>query len=201
MKRLTYIFEFLGLLLFAGCASVPMGSLEDDIKAKSFIPLAGKASLYIYRNENFGGAIPMTVAVNGKTLGQTAAMTFFRLDVPSGKYNVESHAENVSTLSLDAEAGKNYYIWQEVKMGMWMARSLLQQVSEATGREAVRQCKLIASSLKSDEMQPSEPSITIPAQPGDSISLRLRELEAMRKDGLITEEEYRSKRSQLLEKL
>ncbi len=37
------------------------------------MPAPNKASLYIYRNESFGAAIPMTVAVNGKALGQTAA--------------------------------------------------------------------------------------------------------------------------------
>jgi hypothetical protein len=199
MRRLKTLLELLMILIVSGCASVPMGSLEDDVKAKNFTPPSGKASIYIYRNENLGGAIPMTVAVNGRTLGQTAAMTFFRLDIPSGKYNVESHAENVSTLSLTTEAGNNYYIWQEVKMGMWMARSLLQQVNETTGKEAVNQCKLIATSLKADDL-PS-PDSSINTQPSDSASQKLRELETMKKDGLITEEEYQKKRGQILEKL
>jgi hypothetical protein len=41
---------------------------------------------------------------------------------------------------MDAEAGKTYYIWQEVKMGLWMARSLLQEVDEETGRKGVSEC-------------------------------------------------------------
>lgn len=199
MRRLTTLFALLMLFLFVGCASVPMSSLEDDAKAKNFTPPTGKVSLYIYRNENFGGAIPMTVSVNGRNLGQTAARTFFRLDVPSGKYNVESHAENVSTLSLSTEAGNNYYIWQEVKMGMWMARSLLQQVSEAVGKDAVNQCKLIAATLKTDDLQPADSSDR--TQPSDSASQKLRELETMKKDGLISEDEYQKKRGQILEKL
>ena len=199
MRRLKTLLALLMVLLVAGCASVPMGSLEDDVKAKTFAPPAGKASLYIYRNENFGGAIPLTVAVNGRTLGQTGPMTFFRLDVPSGKYNVESHAENVSALSLTTEAGNNYYIWQEVKMGMWMARSLLQQVDEAKGKEAVNQCKLIATTLKADDLPTTDSSSS--KQLSDSTAQKLRELETIKKDGLITEEEYQKKRSQILEKL
>lgn len=48
----------------------------------------------------------MTVSVNGRALGQAAAQTYFRLNIVPGKYNIESHAENVSTLALPVEAGK-----------------------------------------------------------------------------------------------
>lgn len=41
------------------------------------------------------------------------------------------------------QAGKNYFVWQEVKMGLWMARSALQTVDEATGRKGVAECKRI----------------------------------------------------------
>jgi hypothetical protein len=44
-----------------------------------------------------------------------------------------------------ATAGKNYFVWQEVKMGMWAARSALQEVDEKTGRDAIKECKLIAT--------------------------------------------------------
>lgn len=199
MSRLTKLFLLWLVLVITGCASVPMASIEEDIKAKSFATPANKASLYIYRNENFGGAIPLSVAVNGRVLGQTAAMTYFKLDVLPGKYTIESYAENVSTLNVSAEAGNNYYIWQEVKMGMWMARSLLQQVDEATGTAAVKQCKLAATTLQVDEIRPIESSGN--AQPGNSTAQKLRELELMKKDGLITDEEYQTKRAKTLEGL
>ncbi|MDX7898391.1 hypothetical protein SJS28_04350 [Aeromonas media] len=41
------------------------------------------------------------------------------------------------TLILSTEAGKNYYVWQEVKMGLLMARSKLSQVSEGEGKKGV----------------------------------------------------------------
>lgn len=193
------------VLLLSGCASVPMAPLEQDAKAKDFSPIPNKASLYIYRNESFGAAIPMTVSVNGKALGQTAAQTYFRLNLPPGKYNVESHAENVSSLSLTTEAGKNYFVWQEVKMGMWMARSLLQQTDESTGRAGVMESRLIASSISESDLSPlgAQPaSSSAPAAPSsDTTSQRLRELQNLRKDGIITEDEFQKKRAQLLEKL
>ena len=40
-------------------------------------------------------------------------------------------------------AGKNYYVWQEVKMGLLMARSKLSQVSEEEGKQGVMESKLV----------------------------------------------------------
>ncbi len=56
-------------------------------------------------------------------------------------YIAHSIAENNATLKLNTEAGKSYFVWQEVKMGMWMARAQLQQVDEAIGRKGVVECK------------------------------------------------------------
>ena len=75
MKKLTALVLTLLLALLSGCASVPMASLEQDTQAKDFSPIPNKAALYIYRNEMFGAAIPMSVSVNGRVLGQTAAPT------------------------------------------------------------------------------------------------------------------------------
>lgn len=195
MNKLAVSITVILLLVLSGCAAVPMAPLEQDAKAKEFVPTQERAALYIYRNENFGGAIPMAVAVNGKSIGQTAAKTFFLLNILPGKYTVESHAENVSSLSLTAEAGKNYFVWQEVKMGMWMARSLLQQVDEANGRAGVAESKLIATSVTESDLLP-------PGQaPANDAAQKLRDLQNLRKDNVITEEEFQKKRQELLEKL
>lgn len=204
MKPIAGIFAAAIILLLTGCASVPMAPMEIDAKAKEFLPAPNKASLYVYRNENFGAAIPMTVSVNGKTLGQTAAQTYFRLNIMPGKYTVESHTENVSSHSLSAEAGKNYFVWQEVKMGMWSARSLLQQVDENTGRAGVIESKLIASAVSDNDVAPLDTPIATPsplqAPSSDSATKKLRELQNLQKDGIITEDEFQKKKLQLLEK-
>ncbi|MGA7750160.1 MAG: DUF2846 domain-containing protein [Gallionella sp.] len=204
MKNFLVLLAGALIVLLSGCASVPMASLDQDTKAKDFSPLLGKASLYIYRNENFGGAFPMTVSVNGKTLGQTAARTYFRLNLNPGKYTITSNAENVSNLDLTVDAGMNYYVWQEVKMGMWSAGSLLQQVDESKGRAGVTESKLIASSVSDNELTtsdaPAKPSPETSTPMNESVSQKLRELESLRKDGVITEGEFQKKKQQLLEK-
>jgi hypothetical protein len=205
MKHILGIFTAAIVLLLSGCASVPMAPMDQDAKAKEFLFAPGKASVYIYRNETMGAAIPMTVTINGKALGQTAAQTYFRLNVMPGKYNVESHAENVSSLPLSVEPGKNYFVWQEVKMGMWMARSLLQQVDDQTGRAGVMESKLVASVVSDNDLTPLDAqeakSASPPGAPGEPVGQKLRELQSLRKDGVITEDEFQKKKQQLLEKL
>ena len=86
----------------------------------------------------------MTVSLNGKVAGQTGPQTYFVWEVDPGSHEIASHTENVSTLKLTTEAGKTYYVWQEVKMGAFMARSLLQQArSRRSDREDSGMCLAI----------------------------------------------------------
>ncbi|HXH64023.1 MAG TPA: DUF2846 domain-containing protein [Mariprofundaceae bacterium] len=133
------------LSLLGGCATVPMASLDKDNQAKTFQAPPQASRIYIYRNENMGGAIPMAVSVDGKTVGQTGPKTYFMLDVAPGKHRIESLTENVASLTLNTEQGKSYYVWQEVKMGLWSARSALHEVSAAQGQKGVMECKLAQS--------------------------------------------------------
>jgi len=131
-------------LLMGGCASVPMASPEADAKAKTFaVPTDGTANLYIYRNESFGSAIKMPLLLDGMTIGDTGPHTYVLKQVSAGKHTVVSKTENDATLDIDAISGRNYFVWQEVKMGAFSAGSALHQVDESEGTEAVKDCKLI----------------------------------------------------------
>jgi hypothetical protein len=120
-----------------------MASPEQDTAAKSFATKPGKANIYVYRNETMGAAIKMPVALNGKLVGDTASKTYMVIEVPPGKHTITSKTENDSAVTVDAAAGRNYFLWQEVKMGFATARSNLQQVDENAGRAGVQECKLI----------------------------------------------------------
>ncbi|MBR9867150.1 MAG: DUF2846 domain-containing protein [Oceanospirillales bacterium] len=181
-------------LLVTGCASVPMEAPVKDTESKQFVPDPDKASLYIYRNEILGAAIPMSVFINGKNLGQTASKTYFHLSLIPGQYDIDSTAENNCSLSLSVEPNQNYFVWQEIKMGMWMARCALHEVSQQEGRDGVTESKLI-------KMQISEEDILPQGQSADSVATKIRELNELYKDGLITEDEYLSKKKALLDQL
>jgi len=136
----------LAIGLATGCASVPMASADKDAAAKTFAVKPDKANIYVYRNETFGAAIKMPVALDGKLVGDTASKTYMKLEVPPGQHMILSKTENDSTVRVNAVAGNNYFVWQEVKMGMWQARSNLQLVDDKVGKAGVNECKLIEHS-------------------------------------------------------
>ena len=131
-------------LAISGCATSPVATDSLDQAAKTFIPKPGKANVYVYRNEMFGGAVSMEVFLNGQSVGRTGAQTYLLLEVPPGKHTITSKAENESRVELTVEAGKNYFVWQEVKMGIMSARNQLQVVNETAGRAGVAESKLLA---------------------------------------------------------
>ena len=142
LKKLMAAAAIAGGMALTGCASVPMASPEKDQQAKTYAVKPGKANIYVYRNENFGAAIKLPVVADGKAVGDTAAKTYLLLEAAPGRHTLVSKAENDSTLEVDTQAGQNYFVWQEVKMGVMSARSKLQLVDEATGKAGVEECKL-----------------------------------------------------------
>lgn len=134
----------LAMLLLGGCASVQMASDADDAVAKKFTTKPDSARIYIYRNETFGAAIKMPVSIDGQIIGETASKTYLVKDVNPGAHVVRSHTETTPELTVNAEAGKIYFVWQEVKMGMWAAGSLLHLVDQMKGRDGVLESKLAA---------------------------------------------------------
>lgn len=122
-----------------------MGDAKRDAALKTFTAKPEVAGIYVYRNESMGAAVKMDVIVDGKNLGETAAKTYFYTEVAPGKHTVASKAENTDTLELNTVAGKLYYVWQEVKMGVLYARTKLHLVGEEDGRKGVQETQLAAS--------------------------------------------------------
>jgi len=129
--------------LVSGCASVNKAGRDSDTQAKTFAPVTDKAVVYIYRDEILGAAIKLHVAVDGVAVGDTGPKSFLQLALPPGPHTITSRGEKTSSLSLDAQAGQTYYVWQEVKMGMWSANSLLHKVDTEKGQDGVRDCDLL----------------------------------------------------------
>lgn len=143
IKKLLAVAAFAGVLAVTGCASVPMASPAADAQAKQFQPAPDKARVYVYRNETLGAAIKMPVLIDNVAAGDTAAHTYIEKDLEPGTHTITSKTEKDSTVTLDMLAGQIYYIWQEVKMGMFSARSQLHVVDAAEGQAGVRDSKLV----------------------------------------------------------
>lgn len=191
--RLLNIIIASAFLFLVGCASAPMAQSDLDQKAKSFENSSNKATLYIYRNENFGAAISMEILVNNKSIGQTAAKTYFKYDVTPGHYQIQSKAENTSILDLDVWAGKSYFVWQEVKMGFIYARNKLQLTDEIKGKAGVLESKLINTPITSTMLSDS-----VDTTNGKNLTSKLTELKSLKDAGSISEDEYQQSKTKLL---
>jgi hypothetical protein len=145
MLKVITAFAIAVTTLVAGCASVPMADPALDTSAKTFTAPRDKAGVYIFRNEQIGAAIKMDVFLDGKRLGETAAKTYFYFEVEPGMHTIMGKAENESSMQFNAVAGRLYYFWQEVKMGLMMARNEVKPVDEATGRSGVLESKLVST--------------------------------------------------------
>ena len=131
------------LAVMTGCASVPMASEADDIAAKTFAPPpADKAGVYIYRNSNFGSALKKTVFIDGEPIGETGPMTYFYTLLEPGEHQIATQSEfGENDIVMNAEAGKNHYVRQYIKMGVIVGGSGLELVDEYEGQAGVLKCK------------------------------------------------------------
>jgi len=119
--------------LFTGCASVNMASTSESDKAKQFAsPSEGSAGLYVYRNSFVGKALKKDIWVNGQCLGESASDVFFYTEVAGNqKHKLETESEfSPNALEIFMDAGKNYFVRQFIKMGMFVGGADLEQIPE-----------------------------------------------------------------------
>lgn len=130
--------------LLAGCASVPMAPMEQDIALKAFSqPAANMAGLYIYRNSFIGQALKKNIYVDGVFLGETANKTYFYKEITPGQHQISTGSEfSDNAITFQAEGGKNYFARQYIKVGLFVGGADLEMVSEQEGMEEVRKCNL-----------------------------------------------------------
>ncbi len=127
-------------LVISGCASVDMASKAESEKAKEFNPPSqGRAGVYIYRDSFVGKALKKDVWIDGKCVGESAPDVFFYTEVEGGKtHKVDTESEfSPNTLELMFEAGKNYFLRQFIKMGVFVGGAGLEQIAEDEGKTAV----------------------------------------------------------------
>ncbi|QWT18946.1 DUF2846 domain-containing protein [Bacillus sp. NP157] len=157
----------------AGCAPVHRVDRATSDKAKVFVPLTDKAVVYIYRNTILGAAISLGIDVDQTTVGSTGPDSFFKLALAPGKHTITSRGENTATLDIDVKAGQRYYVWQDVKIGFFIARTGLHQVSDAEGEKEVRSLKLLrtdVAAFRMPEDNAGDAHTPVPAPAADSIA-------------------------------
>lgn len=127
-------------LFLLGCASVEKASEAESAKAKQFAqPSAGNAGVYIYRNSFAGKSIKKDIWMDGKCVGASAPDVFFYTEVEGGKkHKIETASEfSPNELDLMFESGKNYFVRQFIKMGVFLGGADLELKSEEEGKKDI----------------------------------------------------------------
>lgn len=133
------------LMLVTGCASVPMESKEASEHAKRFDqPAEGNAGLYVYRNTPAGHALKKDIWIDGECLGESASDVFFHTEVPGDKeYTISTESEfSPNSLQLLMERGKNYFVRQYLKLGVFVGGADLEVIEPEKAKEAIAKLDL-----------------------------------------------------------
>lgn len=134
----------LSLALLTGCASVPMESAENDAVAKAFpTPPQSQAGLYVVRDSSLGGSLKKTIKIDGEQIGESAPHTYFYRLITPGEHTLATQSEfSDNILVLKAVPGKNHFVRQSIKMGVFVGGAKLTELSEDEGKKAVLDAKL-----------------------------------------------------------
>jgi len=133
------------ILLFSGCASVPMEGIEKSNMVKKFNPPSdGKAGLYIYRSGPLGSALKKDIWVDEKCIGESASNIFFYEEVTGNvEHKISTESEfSPNDLILKTITGHNYFIRQYIKIGVFIGGAVLKVVDEEKGKNEVAELDL-----------------------------------------------------------
>jgi len=146
-SRIKLFAVVVAFAVLTGCASVPMDDPQTSAKLKTFpTPPADQAGLYIYRDNFAGKALKKSVTLDGKLIGETANRVYFYKLVNAGSHTIGTESEfSDNVINLVAVGGKNYYIRQSIKIGVFVGGASLAVVPEAVGQAHLQKCELAIS--------------------------------------------------------
>jgi hypothetical protein len=121
IKKLLYSTLLVMPLVLTACGG-PKHMITMDTKPV-IAPKADRAVLVIARTTSMAFGVTIENYLDRKLIGQTRGKSYFMTDVAPGQHYVMGHAENWATARLNFEAGKIYFLNQDIRMGVWMART------------------------------------------------------------------------------
>ena len=140
ISKVVLLVSVLTVTFFSGCSTVPLEPQEVSESAKAFNPPSeGKAGIYVYRDSFVGQALKKDVFIDNKCLGETANGVFFYQSVEGDKeHKISTESEfSANDISLKTNSGKNYYLRQYIKMGVFVGGANLELVDEKEAQKAI----------------------------------------------------------------
>lgn len=149
MKFIIKIATLIMASVLAGCATLPSADqMKADVANYTLpqLPKSGKAIVYVVRPSSVGTLIRFNVFVDDKKpeseMGYTRGSQYIYFNVEPGKHTILSKAENWAQVEINAKAGDIFYIQQQAKMGIIMARNDLFTLPAYQGKYQVKRLKL-----------------------------------------------------------
>ena len=111
-------------LLFSGCASIKYGDKEAETEMKKFVPIPGKTSLYVCRENAVFVAVGVrtTVLVDNEEIGTVKPNTFVHTALEPGKHAVHMKNDGIAAIyspviTLETKADETAFLWIGVTGG------------------------------------------------------------------------------------
>lgn len=146
--KLILMLIMFSMTLFSGCSSVPLEPKNIAEKAKAFNPPPqDDAGIYVYRDSVFGAALKKDIWIDNKCLGESASKVFFYQKVKGNQEHVIATESEFSPnkVILKTESGKNYFVRQYIKMGVFVGGANLEVVDEKKAKEAIKELDMAKS--------------------------------------------------------
>lgn len=138
------MFRVLFLLAFVLTACAPLPPSPEDIQAKRFEPVPGKAVIYLVRDIPDISREAATVMLDDNMMGSTYEGTYFRWVVEPGRHQIRGFAGDAGAMTLDVWPDRIYYVQQSYTRGFTgFGQSFFRHIPEPYGRGAVLRSVLI----------------------------------------------------------
>jgi hypothetical protein len=127
------------LLALAGCATVPMETVQEDAKGKQFAPPPpDKGSLYVYRRGFMGAVVPIPVTIAGGMQTELAQSTWVWLEGAPATIDVKcTMSDGSGEAAVNVGPGEMHFVEVAFRPGLLGGRCAVKEVPGAEGRAAV----------------------------------------------------------------
>jgi hypothetical protein len=126
-----------------GSSAVDYSDPRSDAAGKTFAVSPGKGSIYLYRNQVYMSETPLEVVLDERWVGKTVGLTYFAVEVDTGKHMLRAKGDTPTTLDVFVSPGQNVFVLLQVSPSVMSIRGSLQVKDETSGQAGVRECRRI----------------------------------------------------------
>jgi hypothetical protein len=132
------------LLALALAACAPLPPSPQDIEAKRFLQVPGKAVIYLVREYPDISRDAGTVMLDDNMMGSTYPGTYMRWVVEPGRHEIRGFAGDAGTITIEVAPDRMYFVQHSYTRGFTgFGQSFFRPVPEPYGRDVVMRGELV----------------------------------------------------------